>query len=93
MVRVIAWIFSMGVFAITVILTVPNVHSVVVNYYVGSLEISLAVLLFLSLSLGILIGIGFNLLWVWQLYRANRHLQKLYRQALAENHAKQDTPT
>ncbi|OQW91597.1 MAG: hypothetical protein BWK79_16535 [Beggiatoa sp. IS2] len=93
MVRVIAWIFFLGVFAVTVILTAPNAHSVVLNYYLGSLEISLAILLFLSLSLGALIGISFNLLWVWRLRRDNRQLQKLYRQALTKSQAKQDTPT
>lgn len=92
MVRVVVWIFFLGVFAVTVILTVPNAHSVVLNYYFGSLEISLAILLFLSLSLGALMGIGFNLLWVWRLHRDNRRLQKLYRQALAKSHVKQDTP-
>lgn len=67
------------VFILTVIVSLPNLHSVVVYYYIGSIQISLALLLVLSFSLGVGIGISLSGVWLWKLSRENRRLKKLYK--------------
>lgn len=86
MLRIIAWIVFFTIFLITILLTIPNAHIVKLNYYVGSLEIHLTVLLMVTLFVGVLLGIFFNLMWVWNLYRENQRLKKLHKQALREVH-------
>jgi uncharacterized integral membrane protein len=79
MLRITVWMIL--VFGCAVILMVPNAHlAVPIHYFVGHLEINLALLLFLSLILGIFLGILFNLVWVWNLRRDNTRLKKLYKQ-------------
>jgi uncharacterized membrane protein YciS (DUF1049 family) len=79
MLRMTIWMIL--VFGCAVALIAPNAHLVVpIYYFTGRLEINLAFLLFLSLSLGIFLGIIFNLVWVWNLRRDNSRLKKLYKQ-------------
>ncbi|OQW94462.1 MAG: hypothetical protein BWK79_05845 [Beggiatoa sp. IS2] len=93
MLRITLWMIL--VFACAITLIVPNAHlAVSIHYFVGRLEINLALLLFLSLSLGILLGIIFNLIWVWNLRRDNFRLKKLYKQMFQQiglSPEKQDT--
>jgi uncharacterized integral membrane protein len=84
MLRIVAWIVLLLVFCFTVVLTIPNTHLVTLNYYVGSTEIHLTVLLLISLCVGALLGSLFNLMWVWKVYRDNQRLRKLYKQMLHE---------
>jgi uncharacterized integral membrane protein len=79
MLRMTVWMIL--VFGCAVMLIVPNAHlAVPIHYFTDHSEINLALLLFLSLSLGILLGIIFNLIWVWNLRRDHARLKKLYKQ-------------
>ncbi len=85
MLRVIVWVIFLTIFGLTVTLTIPNAHLVQLNYYTGSVQIHLTVLLLLTLGLGIWLGIIFNLMWVWHLWRENQRLKQLHKQARREN--------
>jgi len=95
--HLIAWIVWIILFIATAAFTIPNLHLVTLNYYVASVELSVAVLLLLTLSIGMLLGISFNLLRIWSLQRDNQRLKKLHKQNLHEINTllaktKQDTP-
>ncbi len=85
MLRIIAWVTFLTIFGLTVILTIPNAHLVQLNYYTGSVQIHLTVLLLITLALGIWLGIIFNLMWVWHLRRDNQRLKQLHKQARRKN--------
>lgn len=92
-----AWIVWIILFVVTTAFTIPNMHLVTLNYYIANVEISVAVLLLLTLSIGMLLGISLNLLRIWSLQRDNQRLKKLHKQNLHEINillakAKQDTP-
>ena len=85
MLRIVNWIVFFTIFCLSVILTVPNVNQVIfLNYWLGSAEFNVAVLLLTVLCLGIFLGIVFNLTWVWRLRRDNKHLKNQYQQALQQ---------
>lgn len=86
MLRIIAWIVFFTIFLVTILLTIPNAHVVNLNYYMGNLEIHLTLLLMVTLCIGILLGVFFNFMWVWNLYLENQRLKKLHKQALREVH-------
>lgn len=97
MLHFVAWMVWILLFIITAAFTIPNMHLVTLNYYVASVELSVAVLLLLALSIGMLLGISLNLLRIWSLQRDNQRLKKLHKQNLHEINtllakAKQDTP-
>lgn len=85
MLRVIAWVIFILLFGLTVTLTIPNAHLVPLNYYTGSVQIHLTVLLLITLALGIWLGIFFNLMWVWHLWRENQRLKQLQKPARRKN--------
>jgi len=83
--RIVNWIVFSLIFCISVVLTVPNVNQVIaLNYWIGSLESNVAVLLLVILCIGIFLGIIFNLSWVWKLRRDNKQLKKQYQQTLQQ---------
>jgi len=83
--RIVNWIVFFVIFCISVILTVPNANQVIaLNYWIGSTESNVAVLLFLVLCIGIFLGITFTLSWVWKLRRDNKQLKKQYQQTLQQ---------
>ena len=84
MLRIIAWTFCLGIFCTTVALSIPNVQNVTLQYYLGSVQLPLAVLLVCTLGIGMILGIGFNLLWVWNLYRKYTSLSKRHQQLQRE---------
>lgn len=84
MLRIIAWVFCLGIFCATVVLSIPNVQNVTVQYYLGSTQLPLAVLLVCTLGVGMMLGIGFNLLWVWHLYQKYAGLSKRHQQLQRE---------
>jgi uncharacterized integral membrane protein len=91
------WIVWVVLFVVTAALTLPNTHLVTVNYYFASVELSVSVLLLLTLCLGMLLGMSFNVLRLWSLQRDNQRLKRLHKQTLHEintllANVKQDTP-
>jgi len=83
--RIINWIVFSLIFCISVILTVPNANqAIALNYWLGIVEANVAVLLLTTLSIGIFLGIVFNLSWVWQLRRNNKALKKQYQHILQQ---------
>ncbi len=84
MLKLVAWFVLSLIFCFTIILAVPNASLVTVNYYVGSVEISLAVLLVIMLAIGMLFGIIFNIMWVWHLRRQRQAWQQRYQQTYQE---------
>jgi uncharacterized integral membrane protein len=72
-------------FFLTIVLTMLNTHQVVLNYYIDHIEINLAVLLLISLCLGILLGFLSNLIWASNILIKNRKIKKLYQQALQDS--------
>jgi uncharacterized membrane protein YciS (DUF1049 family) len=83
--RIINWIVFSLIFCISVILTVPNANQIItLHYWLGSVEVNVAVLLFAILSLGIFLGTVFNLSWVWKLRENNKALKKQYQQTLQQ---------
>jgi uncharacterized membrane protein YciS (DUF1049 family) len=98
MLRIIAWVFCFGIFCATVALSIPNVQPVTLQYYLGSTQLPLAVLLVCSLGMGLILGVAFNLLWVWHLYRKYMRLSKRHQQLQREfdrtlGQSAQDTTT
>lgn len=61
-----------------------NTHQVVLNYYIDHIEINLAVLLLISLCLGILLGLLSNLIWTSNILIKNQKIKKLYKRALRD---------
>lgn len=85
MIHTLAWVIVLLILlSVTIILTLPNTHLVVVYYYVGSIEIQLAVLLWITLYLGLFLGLLLTVMWAWRLRRSNRKLQQLQRQTVPE---------
>ncbi|MDY6992502.1 MAG: LapA family protein [Pseudomonadota bacterium] len=83
--RIVTWLIFLLILSVMVLLTLPNTHHVTLNYYLDSLQLPLTVLLLMSLTLGVLLGIVFNLIWVWNLSYKNKRLKKHYQQLLADN--------
>jgi len=86
MLRTLTWLIFFLLFFVTVALTIPNAQLVKLNYYIGSLEIHLTILLLITLGVGLGLGIIFNLIWIWNLHRDHQRLKRLYKQALREIH-------
>lgn len=85
MLRIVNWIIFSLIFCISVILTVPNANQIItINYWLGKVDANVAVLLFVALSLGIFLGIIFNLSWIWKLRENNKALKNRYQQALQQ---------
>ena len=85
MLHIVNWIVFFLIFCISVILTVPNVNQIIsLNYWIGSAESNVAVLLLIVLSMGIFLGIIFNLSWIWRLRRDNKQLKKQYQKVLQQ---------
>ena len=86
MLRIFAWIVFFTIFLVTILLTIPNSQVIKLNYYFGYLDITLSLLLIITLGVGMLLGIFFNFMWVWTVHRKHQHLKKLHKQALREIH-------
>jgi uncharacterized membrane protein YciS (DUF1049 family) len=83
--RIINWIIFSLIFCTSVILTVPNANQIItLHYWLGTTDVNVAVLLFVTLSGGIFLGIVFNISWVWKLRENNKALKKHYSQTLQQ---------
>ena len=85
MLKIITWMLALLLFASVAVLVVPNIElTVTLHYYIGSIDINVVLLLIISIFIGAILGIFFNLTWVWHLRSNNRQLRKLHKQALKE---------
>jgi putative membrane protein len=55
--RLILFVFLLAVLVLVLSFSVNNSHSVLLNYYVGSFDVPLALLLVVTLSVGALVGL------------------------------------
>ena len=85
MLRMVTGLIMLLILSVLVLFSLPNTHKVTLNYYFDSIELPLTVLLLSSLMLGILLGILFNLTWVWHLTQKNKRLKKYYQRLLDDN--------
>lgn len=97
MLHFIAWAVWISVFIVTVIVTLPNVQMVTLDYYIASVELNVAVLIFIVLSIGMILGMSFNSLRLWRLRCEHHRLKQLHKHTLHEINTllanpKQDTP-
>lgn len=97
MLHFIAWAVWISLFIVTVIVTLPNVQMVTLNYYIASVELNVAVLIFIVLSIGMILGMSFNSLRLWRLRCEHHRLKQLHKHTLHEinillANPKQDTP-
>ncbi len=97
MLHFIAWAVWISLFIVTVIVTLPNVQMVTLNYYIASVELNVAVLIFIVLSIGMILGMSFNSLRLWRLRCEHHRLKQLHKHTLHEINTllanpKQDTP-
>lgn len=81
MLRIVSWLVFFMIFLLGIAFTLPNRHSVNLNYYLGNVDAPLAVLLFAGFALGALLGIVFSFNWIMQLRHENRRLRKQNHQA------------
>ncbi len=65
--RVLSVVVALVLLGVTIAFSVINAHPVVINYYLGSAELPLALLVVICLILGILIGFLLALGWVLRL--------------------------
>jgi uncharacterized integral membrane protein len=70
------------IFMLILIIALPNQHTVSIYYYVDHAELKLTVLLFITFSLGLILGVVSQLLWLWKLMRENYRLKKHYQSVL-----------
>lgn len=97
MLYLIAWAVWISLFIATVVITLPNTQLVTLNYYIASVELNVAILIFIVLSIGIIFGMSFNSLRLWRLHHDNLQLKQLHKHTLHEINTllakpKQDTP-
>jgi len=91
--RIVTWLIFLLILSVMILLTLPNTHHVTLNYYLDSIQLPLTVLLLISLTVGVLLGIGFNLIWIWNLSYKNKKLKRYYQQLvdnLNEAHSPED---
>ncbi len=85
MLKIIIWILAFLLFVGVAIFVIPNIESTVtLYYYMGTIETNLVFLLVTAIFIGAILGILFNLTWVWHLRSNNRQLRNLHKQALKE---------
>jgi len=80
MLRIIAWIFFIILFCLALVFIIPNTQLVTLNYYSGEIKLSFAIILFITLCIGTILGVLFNLMWLWGLRRQNQLLRKEIKQ-------------
>lgn len=92
-----AWAVWLSLFIVTVVVTLPNTQLVTLNFYVASVELNVALVVFIALSVGMILGMSFNSLRLWRLHQDNHRLKQLHKHTLHEINTllanpKQDTP-
>ena len=77
--RLLSVVVALVLLAATIAFSVINAHPVVINYYVGSTEMPLALLVVICLIVGVLVGFLLALGWVlrlrMELLRTRRRLK------------------
>jgi uncharacterized integral membrane protein len=85
MLRILLWLLVLSLcFLAGILISAPNLHTVTLSYYLGSSELPLALLLFVALATGALLGIVLNVVWVLRLryenLRLHQHTHQLERE-------------
>ena len=84
MLRLFSIIFWLLVILLGVVFAVANPQRVDLHYYLGSMQLRLAVVVLLSVWLGAILGIAFTFGQVLKLRYENRRLRKISEQAARE---------
>lgn len=82
MIKLFAWFSFILVFLLMVAFALPNTQTVTIYYYIAQTELRLTVLLFFTLSFGVLLGFMSHFLWLWKLRHENQRLKKSHQNAL-----------
>lgn len=74
--KIVLFLIYLSVAVVGALITIKNSHLVAFNYYMGSVDMPLVVLLFLAFMLGALIAMTVS---YWVIFGQNRQIKRLER--------------
>lgn len=78
--RIFSYLFALILIILGLSFALLNASPVRLNYYLGTVSISLSLLLVLTVGLGIVVGLIFSLAPIFRLKRKNYHLRNRVKQ-------------